>query len=564
MFFDAAKTGRLRKRAPASLESALDEERKEVLRWMKEREEKKNKETAAKYQPIIRDYAYYKPSSTSSKSKDASIKQDGTKTTQRHADEELSSITRVKSDPSSEVYVRKTLETMVSSEQKQPTLATTESERTSNRTTVNGTAGSAAPATFVPASPAASLTPLSPVMPVSQALSSCSTSPTSPNSSVLYRVDDNSAPPSTISSPASSFSTLASLPGTTLPVSPASPSYRFSPKPSIPPLIISPPVDDKRQREHAALLQATTQPLSKSRSSPLANTTPSFNSRRAPNAQSVRANATSSTKLPQTSSVFTPPTISASPLPSVTGSSKEVHPNTNFVSSRIDNYFGSDQEELEHDLWVAKSMSVDIGVARWIKAANRTLRHIRRGDFETAAKNSKRNSTYLVAIDLSAESLYALEWAVGVLLRDGDTLIAVDVIDRNESPAKSGSSKMEAEQMQAMDEITKQVIRLLNKTVLQVEVNIEVVHHEKPKHLLIEMIDYVDPTLVVLGSRGRNHLKGVLLGSFSNYVVNKSSVPVMVARRRLKKTKQRVDRKPRMANNLANAIVDEIGALKLK
>lgn len=41
--------------------------------------------------------------------------------------------------------------------------------------------------------------------------------------------------------------------------------------------------------------------------------------------------------------------------------------------------------------------------------------------------------------------------------------------------------------------------------------------------------------MVVLGSRGRSALKGVLLGSFSNYLVTKSSVPVMVARKKLKK-----------------------------
>ena len=39
----------------------------------------------------------------------------------------------------------------------------------------------------------------------------------------------------------------------------------------------------------------------------------------------------------------------------------------------------------------------------------------------------------------------------------------------------------------------------------------------------------------MLGSRGRSALKGVLLGSFSNYLVTKSSVPVMVARKKLRK-----------------------------
>jgi hypothetical protein len=58
---------------------------------------------------------------------------------------------------------------------------------------------------------------------------------------------------------------------------------------------------------------------------------------------------------------------------------------------------------------------------------------------------------------------------------------------------------------------------------------------------------------VVLGSRGRSAIKGVLLGSFSNYLVTKSSVPVMVARKKLRKHNQSF--KPaniRLSNVLSN------------
>src|SRR3954462_10391892 len=66
----------------------------------------------------------------------------------------------------------------------------------------------------------------------------------------------------------------------------------------------------------------------------------------------------------------------------------------------------------------------------------------------------------------------------------------------------------------------------------------------------ITQIDYLQSTLVVLGSRGRSALKGVLLGSFSNYLVTKSSVPVMVARKKLKKHTKTTSVKVRLANNL--------------
>jgi Universal stress protein family len=54
----------------------------------------------------------------------------------------------------------------------------------------------------------------------------------------------------------------------------------------------------------------------------------------------------------------------------------------------------------------------------------------------------------------------------------------------------------------------------------------------------------------VLGSRGRSALKGVLLGSFSNYLVTKSSVPVMVARKKLKKHAKMKVSHIRLTNNL--------------
>ncbi|WBW72829.1 Usp (universal stress protein) family protein [Schizosaccharomyces osmophilus] len=237
--------------------------------------------------------------------------------------------------------------------------------------------------------------------------------------------------------------------------------------------------------------------------------------------------------------------------------SEPVRPNTNFVSTHVDNWYGSDQEEIEQDLRIAKNLQLNIGPTRWIPSASRTIRRIRRGDFHSAASNSKRNSTYFLTLDLSSESLYAAEWAVGVLLRKGDTLIIVDVIECDDP--KLEMEHMESTQMETLEKVTKSILKLLSKTVLEIEVNIEVIHHEKAKHLIVEMIDYVEPTLVVMGSRGRSHLKGVLLGSFSNYLVNKSSVPVMVARKRLRKNKHRFERSARLANNLADAIVDEVG-----
>lgn len=86
---------------------------------------------------------------------------------------------------------------------------------------------------------------------------------------------------------------------------------------------------------------------------------------------------------------------------------------------------------------------------------------------------------------------------------------------------------------------------------------------------LQDLIDFLDPTLVIVGSRGLGKLKGTILGvsslppptsfffssfsanpllslrslaqSMSHYLVQKSSVPVMIARRRLKRNLKRTD-----------------------
>ena len=97
--------------------------------------------------------------------------------------------------------------------------------------------------------------------------------------------------------------------------------------------------------------------------------------------------------------------------------------------------------------------------------------------------------------------------------------------------------------------------------------------------MLVDLIDYIQPTLVIIGSRGLNRLKGVILGSMSHYLIQKSSSPVMVSqldpqvdlwltcfmfqvtRRRLKPLRRPkrpisdLQREPRVGG-LANATID--------
>ncbi|THY16266.1 adenine nucleotide alpha hydrolases-like protein [Aureobasidium pullulans] len=267
-------------------------------------------------------------------------------------------------------------------------------------------------------------------------------------------------------------------------------------------------------------------------------------------------------------------------------SKPDVHPSTafDFAASSTSTPVHSDDEEHLSDLRRAQRLSLNISPIHSTPSAHRVIRQIIRGDYlyfqRQAEEGRRRQRVYLVATDLSSEAEYALEWTIGTVLRDGDTLLAVYAVDeeagtggvsegveighgadvvkdtativrsmtaesmtpatlpRDSSTARlafserKDMSKAEQDRFRAAEDISQRCVKLLRKTRLQVRVVVEVFHCKSPRHMITEVIDFLSPTLTILGSRGRSQLKGVLLGSFSNYLVTKSSVPVMVARKR--------------------------------
>ncbi|MCJ1388388.1 hypothetical protein MMC18_001235 [Xylographa bjoerkii] len=296
-----------------------------------------------------------------------------------------------------------------------------------------------------------------------------------------------------------------------------------------------------------------------------------------------------------------------------------VHPNTNYNSqiSGGSSPATSDSEELS-DIRRAQRLIINQSPVD-SSVQHRVIRTIVRGEYsrmvEEAAGGSRRIRKYLVATDLSSEAAYALEWTIGTVLRDGDSLYAIYAVDEEVGTKQTGEtetmeglpvgqggvamqettamvdrltvatqnklsknspsplagpallpdgqesraastdsrsmSRADQERFHAIELISQTCIKFLRKTRLQVRVGVEVIHCKSPKHMITEAIDVLDPTLVILGSRGRSALKGVLLGSFSNYLVTKSSVPVMVARKKLQKPSSK-NRLPhsRLVNNL--------------
>ncbi|CAG8035130.1 unnamed protein product [Penicillium salamii] len=291
-----------------------------------------------------------------------------------------------------------------------------------------------------------------------------------------------------------------------------------------------------------------------------------------------------------------------------------VHPQTSFdiptprLHSVAGTPYGSEDEAEIGDIHRAQKLSISMSEID-NRVPHRSIRTIVRGNFSSLQDQGdggrRRRRKYLIATDLSEESVYALEWTIGTVLRDGDTIYAIYVIHEDstttsavqvgegakamkdakavvgsqtkEASQSSGSrtilgrlgpgtaskthsvdsrasSMAEAERVRAVETVSQTCVKLLRKTVLQVRIAVEVIHCKNPKSMITEAIDELEPTLVIVGARGQSALKGVLLGSFSNYLLSNSSVPVMVARRKLKrhtwKDKLKGVTNVRLSNNL--------------
>ncbi|KAK3332044.1 hypothetical protein B0T19DRAFT_93275 [Cercophora scortea] len=308
-----------------------------------------------------------------------------------------------------------------------------------------------------------------------------------------------------------------------------------------------------------------------------------------------------------------------------------IHPATSFDFSPSGSRtpVDSDTEADITDIKRAQKLAFSMTQIMDTPESHRTIQIITRGEYarlvQEGEEEHRRPRKYLVATDMSEESTHALEWAIGTVLRDGDTLLAIYCVDEETgivpadgvpdepkaikeqatainvvttsktpitpggtvlplhhkisplsyagdgtgasvSPAPSGKerSKAQEERYRAVQDISERVTKLLRKTRLQVRVIVEVLHCKNPRHLITEVIDLVSPTLVILGSRGRSALKGVILGSFSNYLVTKSSVPVMVARKRLRKqTKYKRLPATHQVNNINNPTARSLANAKI-
>ncbi|KAG0146643.1 hypothetical protein CROQUDRAFT_44124 [Cronartium quercuum f. sp. fusiforme G11] len=253
------------------------------------------------------------------------------------------------------------------------------------------------------------------------------------------------------------------------------------------------------------------------------------------------------------------PNLTAPPLPPAFVSADLPRVNQKKKHSIISNKTPSlRRKKSQHQ---SPAAQLPLTVSRPIYEKNRCTITIEHGDRAAALATAERTRFYLVASDMSEESKYAIEWTIGTVLRQGDECLILNVIETETKldPEEGGSGgdpmakiRNQKDRQEKATLLVREATALLERTRLNVKVTCQALHAKNSKHMLIDSIDFLKPHLVIVGSRGLSAIKGSIMGSVSHYLVQKSSVPVMVARRKLRpppkvyKHKSELDRQPRM------------------
>ena len=147
------------------------------------------------------------------------------------------------------------------------------------------------------------------------------------------------------------------------------------------------------------------------------------------------------------------------------------------------------------------------------------------------ARQRGRIGTVLLATDLSAVSAEAADEAMGLCSAVRARLVVVNVIDQRQG---FGRSLLPTARAMRADQVRAERERRLLEVVGQARVSgIDasfLVWSGEPGQSIVAAAEAEDADLVVVGTRALDRAGRFLLGSVSDYVVNHSPCPVLIAR----------------------------------
>ncbi|KAJ3327433.1 hypothetical protein HDU76_011808 [Blyttiomyces sp. JEL0837] len=130
-------------------------------------------------------------------------------------------------------------------------------------------------------------------------------------------------------------------------------------------------------------------------------------------------------------------------------------------------------------------------------------------------------SNILVALDESTHSVNALTWCFDYLVKSPEDKITVVSVIASEAEREATTSRLKT---------LLRAVYQANTVEVKLSVRVLVGFGSQIGPLLCALVDEVKPAMLVLGSAGKSHLEGFMVGSVSQYCIAHASCPVIVSR----------------------------------
>lgn len=142
----------------------------------------------------------------------------------------------------------------------------------------------------------------------------------------------------------------------------------------------------------------------------------------------------------------------------------------------------------------------------------------------------KKLSKILVPVDGSKESICACKWACMVAQGTGAALYILHVVDLNMKMTSFDRVSMSG---YIPESIKKQGEELLAHYRAQLPQNLKInllLEAGSPHQTIVNITEQIQPDWIIMGSRGANNLKEIVMGSVSQYVLHHVQCPVMIVK----------------------------------
>ncbi|KAJ3041091.1 hypothetical protein HDV00_009991 [Rhizophlyctis rosea] len=123
----------------------------------------------------------------------------------------------------------------------------------------------------------------------------------------------------------------------------------------------------------------------------------------------------------------------------------------------------------------------------------------------------------LFALDESSHSVAALNWVFDYVLQDGDKLTTCVIADKESSEA-------------VLSRVKTLLRAVWQSNDRNVTMTVRVLHGRNVGELICKLAAEINPAMLVLGSAGKSHVKGLLVGSVSNYCISHAPCATIIAR----------------------------------